>query len=475
MIRLTYTIICGILMLNPLLATAQSASTLPLLNGKRILGTTLYGSAPVSALSDSTTSALIDEGIAQGMNGFSFYEDWTTLEPEPGVYELDELEATLQWLEARGITPYLNITVVDIDELNLFDEWLNDEGDGFADTLAFNDVNIVGQFKGLLDQVIPLLLEYGGFYLGIGNEVDERYAPGGPLSTERSDEFFDYLEFIAASVDHARLLEPDLAVGVTVTSAAPLAQDLLFEQLLAVTDVLPVDYYGLKSDFTAEDLDLIPEIIDAILEAYEDETVIVQETGCISTEAANSSLELQAACMDVFLSTFATYPQVKMVSVFSLFDLDEQTCQLVTTLFGIDTEPISEELRDRIIGFLCDPGMVLPDGTPKPAWTSFLNNAAGITSTSIAVPTIPSQPALELYPNPVRSGTSIEYNVRSVAQKAHTIAVYDILGRTIEQFRHNEGQPIAGRISAGLPPGVYFVRVESASNEHVVIPFHVVP
>ena len=475
MIRLAYTIIFSILVFNPLLATAQSASTLPLLNGKRLLGTTLYGSASASALSDPTTSALIDEGIAQGMNGFTFYEDWTTLEPEPGVYELDELEATLQWLEARGITPYLNITVVDIDELNLFDEWLDDEGDGFADSLAFNDVRIVGQFKGLLDQVIPLLLEYGGFYLGVGNEVDSRYATEGPLLEERTDEFFDYLEFVAASVDHARLIEPDLAIGVTVTSVAPLAQDLLFEQLLAVTDVLPVDYYGLKSDFSAEDLDRIPEVIALIMEAYENETVIVQETGCISTEAANSSPELQGACMDVFLSTFATYPQVKMVSVFSLYDLDEPTCQLVTSLFGVDTEPISEELRDRIIGFLCDPGMVLPDGTPKPAWTSFLNNAGSITSTSIDVPTKPTQPALEIYPNPVRSGTPVAYNVSSVAQKAHTISVYDILGRTIEQFRHNEGQQIAGRIASDLPPGIYFVRIESASNEHVVIPFHVVP
>ena len=161
--RLTCILIIAILFFPSNLATAQPASTLPLLNDQRILGTTLYGSASVSALSESITTTLIDEGISQGMNGFTFYEDWTTLEPEPGVYELDELEATLQWLEARGLTPYLNLTVVDIDQLNLFDEWLNDEGDEFADSLSFNNEQIVGQFLGLLDQVIPLLLEYGGF------------------------------------------------------------------------------------------------------------------------------------------------------------------------------------------------------------------------------------------------------------------------------------------------------------------------
>ena len=475
MTRLTHALFSFILALTPALVVAQPASTLPLLNDKRILGTTLYGSASVSALSDPVTTGLIDEGIANGMNGFTFYEDWTTLEPEPGVYELDELEATLQWLDEKGITPYLNITVVDIDNLNLFDEWLDDEGAEFVDTLAFNDERIIGQFKGLLDQVIPLLLDYGGFYLGVGNEVDERYAPEGPLLPERSDEFNAYLEFIAASVDHARLLEPALAVGVTVTSRAPLEQELLFEQLLAVTDVLPVDYYGLKSDFTAEDLDRIPEVIDTILQAYGTESVIVQETGCISTEAANSSLELQAECMDVFLSTFATYPQVKFVSVFSLYDLDEQTCQLVTDLFGVSDESISEILRERIIGFLCDPGMIFPDGTPKPAWTAFLNNAAGITSTSVDVPYTPSLPSLEIYPNPVRTGSPLYYSINSTTNRPYTVSVYDILGRTIEHELHVGGQQIKDRLSTDLPAGLYFIRVQNESTENVVIPFHVVP
>ena len=308
----------------------------------------------------------------------------------------------------------------------------------------------------------------------MGNEVDERYAPEGALSPERTDEFNAYLEFIAASVDHARTLEPDLAIGVTVTSRPPLTGGLLFEQLLAVTDVLPVDYYGLKSDFTAEDLEQIPEVIATILEAYGTESVIVQETGCISAEASNSSPELQAECLDVFLSTFATYPQVKFVSVFSLYDLDEQTCQIVRTLFGVDDESISEEIRERIIGFLCEPGMVLPDGTPKPAWNVFLNNAAGITSTSIDVPSTPALPAIELYPNPVRAGAPIHYQLNSVATGSYTVSVYDLLGRTLESNSYSEGQQITGRVSTDLPPGIYFMRVQSESKEQVVLPFHVV-
>ena len=82
------------------------------------------------------------------------------------------------------------------------------------------------------------------------------------------------------------------------------------------------------------------------------------------------------------------------------------------------TNPIPADIQERLIGFLCDPGMVLPDGTPKPAWDVFLDNAPGITSTSIDVPVAPASPALALYPNPVRAGASIQYSLPSVACRA---------------------------------------------------------
>ena len=471
MIRLALFFVALFIHIAPISVLAQEASSLPLLNNKRILGTTLYGSGSVETLSDPMTSAIIDQGVSEGMNGFTFYEDWTTLEPEPGVYELDELEATLKWLQARNITPYLNITVVDIDNLNLFDEWLNDDGTAFSDDFAFNNEQIIGRFKGLLDQVIPLLLDHGGFYLGVGNEIDSRYATDGPLLPEKADEFNDYLEFIAASVDHAHIIEPELAIGVTVTSVAPLENGIVFEQLLDVTDVLPVDYYGLKADFETEDLDRIPEIVDTIISAYGTESIIVQETGCISTEAANSSLDIQADCMDVILSAWASHPQVKYVSVFSLYDLDEQTCSIVTDLFGTEDEDLPQLIRDRIIGFLCDPGMIEPDGTPKPAWFAFLNNAAGMTSTALDRPVQASPSSIQVYPNPVRKGAPLHYAVPHFSGTTRMLSVHDLLGRTVIETRVTSTQ---GSLQTNLTPGMYFLRVQNEHQEQLTKPFLVV-
>ena len=110
---------------------ATSASELPLLESGLHVGTTLYGSGRISQ--DTAPQDFLFDAAARGMNAFTFYEDWSELEPEPGNYHLSDLEDTLVWLEELDFTPLLNITLIDIDNLNLPVHLLSPDGTGLAD------------------------------------------------------------------------------------------------------------------------------------------------------------------------------------------------------------------------------------------------------------------------------------------------------------------------------------------------------
>ncbi|MEM6428784.1 MAG: hypothetical protein AAF708_06035 [Deinococcota bacterium] len=348
------------------------AASLPLLGAGTFLGTTYYGTSYVP--DDGVTRPLVDSAAQAGMSGFTLYADWPELEPTEGVYNLTDLAENLTWLSSRGIRPYLNLTVVDIDDLNLYPDWLTEDGSKFADGRSFADADIIARFSSLLDQVVPLLLRHGGYYLGLGNEVDGRY------STHLA-EYADYLQFVDAARAHVHSIEPKLAVGVTVTAAAPLGMPSLFQRLQAVTDILPFDYYGYDGALALESNEDIHATIDKIMDAYGDNLTLVQETNCPSATASGSSPDLQAACLEVMLESFQRYPQIRYISVFSFSDFDSETCEFILDAFRVADEDLPNWYLPRLEGFLCEIGMVAAEGTPKPAWDVFLAQAQKLSST----------------------------------------------------------------------------------------------
>ncbi|MEM7736993.1 MAG: hypothetical protein AAF267_14515 [Deinococcota bacterium] len=348
------------------------AASLPLLGEGTFLGTTYYGTSSVP--DDGITRQLIDSAAQAGMSGFTLYADWPELEPTEGVYNLTDLEENLTWLSSRGIRPLLNLTVVDIDDLNLYPQWLSEDGRTFATGRSFADNAIVTRFAKLLDQVVPLLTAHGGYYLGVGNEIDGRY------STHLA-EYADYLEFVDAARAHVHSINPQLAVGVTVTAGAPLRMPSLFQRLQAVTDIVPFNYYGYDSSLALEDDEDIHATIDTIMQAYGDDLTVVTEANCPSAEASGSSPDLQAACLEVLLESFQRYPQIRYLSVFSLTDFDDETCELIFDAFRIAEEDLPDWYMGPLEGFLCEIGIVAADGTPKPAWDVFLAQAQKLSGT----------------------------------------------------------------------------------------------
>lgn len=350
-----------------------ASSELPLLGPGMHIGTTFYGSGDVP--DDETLSDVVTNAASQGMDAFTFYADWADLEPEPGRYELGDLEASLVWLDGLDIQPLLNISFIDIADLTLPDDLLNADGSGLAGGMAFDDPVIVTRLNTLLDEIVPLLVEHHGFLLLLGNEVDEHFAD--VLSSDPQA----YARLIDAARTHVQSLQPDLAVGVTLTGTEVRAQGDVFRSLRPVTDVLPFNFYPLdwwsEDLFTVFDLEDIPVYLDQFMQVYGDAPVVIQELGCPSGEVNGSSLALQAACFEVMFDTLQAYPNVRYVTVFTLYDWDDAACDVMVEFFGLTENDLPGVYFDRWRGFLCTLGLLNPDFSPKPAWDVFLDAAAG--------------------------------------------------------------------------------------------------
>lgn len=359
-----------VLGVQPLIAQEDlEPSRLPLLEPGLHLGTTFYGNGNVPE-DDGLTEA-VTVAADSGMGAFNFSVDWAELEPQPGQYELAELKASLMWLNGLGIQPLLNISFIDVTELTLPDDLLNEDGDGLIDGMTFDDPVMLDRLNSLLDEVVPLLVEHGGFLLLLGNEVDAFFYEVPSVDPEA------YVRLIDAARSHVHVTQPELAVGVTLTGTEVLAEGDIFQLLRPATDIIPFNFYPIdwwSADwYTVFDLEDISGYIDQFMQIYGNAPVVIQELGCPSAEANGSSLDYQAQCFEVMFEALQAYPNVRYVTVFTLFDWDEAACDLVIDWFGLTEDELPDIYFDRWRGFLCTLGLLNPDFSPKPAWEVFLN------------------------------------------------------------------------------------------------------
>ena len=344
------------------------AASLPLLTEGLTVGTTLYGSADFEGLSPQAR-ALLADGADASLGGFSFYVDWPDLEPEPGRYTLDELTAALDAVRSLGLTPLVNITVGDIETYNLPAD-LSDGDGGLADGVALDDEAVTERFGRLLDRLVPILVERGGFLLGVGNEVDIRF-------DEFPGEREAYVRFVEAARDRVHAVEPRLAVGVTLTNGAVRSQSRTYRALREVADVVPFNHAPIRwSDFTVYDLVRVRADFREVLDAYGPGPVIIQELTCPSPTSMGASPSWQRECFELLFEEIRVTPEVRFASVFTFQDFDEPTCEFISALFwGSELENFPPEMAERMRDYLCYLGLVAPDGTPKPAWEAVLEAA----------------------------------------------------------------------------------------------------
>ena len=352
-------------------APSKEAASLPLIDSGFTLGITLYGGADLPE-TGTAEGALLDTAVANGLHGFTYYVDWAELEPVPGRYMLAEFNAKLDDLQRLGVQPFVNITVGDIENYNL-PEGLSDGQGGLAEDVSLDDPAVIERFGQLLDRVVPILIDHGGFILGVGNEVDARF--DGPHPDERAA----YVQFVKAARERVHAINPRLAVGVTLTSYAVRDRSQTFRALRVVTDVLPFNYAPIDPNFFVREQQQISSDFQEVVSAYGDGTIIIQELTCPSAPSMNASEEWQRACFQQLFEEIDATSQIRFASVFTFQDLDAETCSLVRDLiYGDELDDLPEEVAKRLSEYLCHLGVVMPDGSPKLAWGTVLKGAESL-------------------------------------------------------------------------------------------------
>ncbi|MEO0558849.1 MAG: hypothetical protein AAF170_11770 [Bacteroidota bacterium] len=344
------------------------ATSLPLLEPGFMLGTTFFGSGDVDALG-TTERALLTDGIARGMTGFTLYVDWADLEPTPGRYTLDRFEATLSALRQLGFTPFVNITVGDIGDMNLPED-LSDGAGGFADGVALDDADVLDRFGNLLDRVVPIALANDVFLLNVGNEFDDRL--DGDFRSERDA----YVRFVEAARERVHAIEPKLAVGVTLTARPVREQTRTFQAMRGAADVVAFNYGPIESDLSVSDVNDIRSDFETTLARFGDGPIVIQELTCPTASAMGSSEAWQKTCYETLLDVITETPQVRFASVFTFQDFDAEICRAVQEALAFDeSEELPEAFVERYQEYLCTMGVVRPDGSPKLTWDVLLDAA----------------------------------------------------------------------------------------------------
>jgi len=342
------------------------AASLPLLDSGFTLGTTFYGSGLLPDTGTSERTLLID-GIDNGLTGFALYVDWADLEPSPGRYTLTAFEETLSALRQLGFTPFVNITVGDIGDMNLPEDLSDGEG-GYADGVALDDEAVLDRFGAVLDRVVPIVLANGGFLLNVGNEIDDRL--DGDFRNERDA----YVRFVEAARSRVHAIEPKLAVGVTLTTRPVRDQSRTFRAMRGAADVVAFNYGPIESDLTVSDVDDIRSDFRDVLASFGSGPIVIQELTCPTASSMGSSEAWQRTCYEALLEEIAANPQVRFASVFTFQDFDAETCHVIQDALALDdADDLPEDYIERFSEYLCTMGVVRSDGTPKPAWDVLLD------------------------------------------------------------------------------------------------------
>lgn len=290
-----------------------------------------------------------------GMEFTTLSLGWDELEPAPGQYDDELLDAANSFYPGTGTKLALTIAVIDTVALRMPSD-LEDR--------AFDDLEVVSRFNALLQHVLERLSDVDVFVLSIGNEIDS-YLAGDELLWRQ------YTEFFRQTAEYARELRPSMDVGVKMQFRG-LTRDAIeqAQTLNGHSDAVLMTYYPLKDDFAARPPWEVDEDLGQMAALYPDRTLMLLECGYPSGAGVGSSEELQA---DFVRQTFAAWDHralwLRVVCFAWLHDRSPGDIESFSRYYGVDGEQFLE--------FLATLGLRTFDGRPKAAF-DVLQTEAGI-------------------------------------------------------------------------------------------------
>lgn len=279
---------------------------------------------------------------------------WKDLEPKQGAYDIEDRLAPFGYAMSQGMRGYYGISVINTVKRDMPDDLAG---------MDWNDPALLPRFSALLDKLatqLPADLPY----LIIGNEVDVYFE-------ENPGELDAYLAFYAQASAEARKRFPKARIGITVTfEGLKKGEERAghVQKLVAASDAAFFTFYPIF-DLVPTAPAETPALLDTLIAAAQGKEVYLQEVGYSSGEAIGSSEKIQAEFFSTIIPAIAARPQIKLASLFSLYDLDPKLCELLTSYYGMSGWLVSFFVPpEKFRGFLCTLGLHDAEGRAKPAW-----------------------------------------------------------------------------------------------------------
>lgn len=311
------------------------------------------------------------QAIKAGMTIGRAQIDWRDLETAPGVYDLDALTSVLEYAGRDGMAVFVTFSTIDTFELTLPDYLTGPDG-MTRDGLKLDGPRITKRFHGFLDWFIPHLKARKVWGLALGNEVDAMIADHRLPSRE-------VLNHLTRAVQHAKALDPALAVTVTLSGNADRNVAAFAANLVAVLDIVSFNTYCLHEHMIVNKRKDWKNVLKRWKKVAGKKQIFIQELGCPvgfghseggkfsnRPNGIGGSPDLQARYFRFHMKAFANDRQLRAATVFQLYDWSPK----LAISFGDLLRDAGDQLSgDRLEEWLATVGLCRwSDAKCRPAW-----------------------------------------------------------------------------------------------------------
>ena len=310
-----------------------------------------------SATTDSINTCW-GEAISAGMSAGRLQIDWPDIETSEGVYNKALVEDLLGNYHALGLQTHVLISAYDSEGPDV---------PAYLEGLDFDDVRIINSFKNLMDWVIPIIENNGGYAISVANEPDNAFQDNKKLVNQ-------VLNFFETVRNHIHEINENIGVSITMNTVNLEHSKSDMKKIMNEVDYGCFNLYGaglfpLDAPYSKERNEAnIQEMLDfAGLKL-----IVIQELGMHSdTDLLNSSEEIQRDFFTTFFTIMENEERIKAAYIFQMVDWSPGTAAIISEAYEADTPQWFIDQYGRVLETL---GMIdFETGERKLAWNEIIH------------------------------------------------------------------------------------------------------
>ena len=297
-----------------------------------------------------------------GVQVMHSYMSWEDVEPTLDERVWEWQDALMGYRTHEGFEISLVINLIHTSQRGPMPDDLVDKD--------FDDPEFIERFS---DFILDVLDRYPVQYLSIGNEVNDYFV-------SHRNEIPAYKTFFLEVKDRIHQVHPDLPVAMTFAfHDAERTNALDIVETLNIGDFLPLTLYLYNSPFEFNrDPAELEDYLERILALAGDKNVAFAEIGWNTAESLSGTEQDQEEFVrEMFRLLSLHRERIEFISWFNLHDGDPQASYRVALTFLPSNAPQTkdEEFMRDFVDFLNYLGLRKYDGTPKPGWFAFVEEA----------------------------------------------------------------------------------------------------